>query len=303
MQNKVFDITVLTDSRYDQPTNPGPYEKNILLEDGLLVKALRSKGLKVNRTYWDNPTFDWSSTKSVIFRTTWDYFHRFDQFMEWMEDIRKQTLLINPYELLVWNIDKCYLRELEKMGLPIPPTLFIQTGEIKSLRQICKSTSWTEFILKPNVGGGGRLTYRFTLDTVDKIGTIFKEYIRQEAFLLQEFQYPILEKGEIALMVFGGKFSHAILKKAKPGDFRVQDDFGGTVHLYQPNPSEIELAEQAVRNCDPAPLYARVDMFWDNHGNPCLSELELIEPELWFRYHPESADMLADVLFEWLTIQ
>ena len=97
-------------------------------------------------------------------------------------------------------------------------------------------------------------------------------------------------------MVFGGKFSHAILKKAKKGDFRVQDDFGGTVHDYNASEEDILFVEKVVAICKPMPLYARVDIMWDNNDDICVSELELIEPELWFRKSETAADLLAEAI-------
>jgi len=94
-------------------------------------------------------------------------------------------------------------------------------------------------------------------------------------------------------MVIDGKFTHAVLKIAKKGDFRVQDDFGGTVHNYKPTSEEIDFAERVVKACELNPIYARVDMFTDNDGQLAVSELELIEPELWFRKNPDAADKLA----------
>lgn len=87
-------------------------------------------------------------------------------------------------------------------------------------------------------------------------------------------------------MLFDGKFSHAIRKLAKPGDFRVQDDHGGTVHDYQPDAEQIEFAEKAMAVCSTLPSYGRVDMVRDNQGKLALMELEMIEPELWLRKHP-----------------
>jgi hypothetical protein len=84
------------------------------------------------------------------------------------------------------------------------------------------------------------------------------------------------------------------LKRAKEGDFRVQDDFGGTVHKYQPSESEIEFARNALFACPELPAYARVDIVLDNDGYLAVAELELVEPELWFRLHPESAVLLAE---------
>jgi hypothetical protein len=111
--------------------------------------------------------------------------------------------------------------------------------------------------------------------------------------ILQEYQKQITTKGEISLMLFGGEYSHAVLKKAKPGDFRVQDDFGGTVHAYMPSDQAIRFAENALAQCPELPIYARVDLFWNNEDDLVLGELELIEPELWFREAAQSAELCA----------
>ena len=97
-------------------------------------------------------------------------------------------------------------------------------------------------------------------------------------------------------MIIGGCFSHAVLKRAKTGDFRVQDDFGGTVAIYIPKDYEIDFALDAIRKLPSMPAYARVDVIFDNSGNLALSELELIEPELWFRLNPDSAKRLAEYI-------
>jgi hypothetical protein len=99
-------------------------------------------------------------------------------------------------------------------------------------------------------------------------------------------------------MIINGEFTHAILKTAKAGDFRVQDDFGGTVKNYEPSALELEFAQEVVSKCETVPYYGRVDMLWDNDGNPALGELEIIEPEMWFRFFPKSAHKLADVIWE-----
>ena len=112
--------------------------------------------------------------------------------------------------------------------------------------------------------------------------------------MLQPFQRVILDSGELSLMVIGGRHTHAVRKVAQPDDFRVQDDHGGTVHPYAPTADEIAFAERAVAACDPAPVYARVDMLHDNDGALAVMELELVEPELFMRLHPPAAEALAD---------
>jgi glutathione synthase/RimK-type ligase-like ATP-grasp enzyme len=293
-----YDITILTDSRYDNPAIINDYSYNVMLEDRLLKEALEQKGLKAHRTYWDNPDFDWTRTRYAIFRTTWDYFDRIEEFMPWLEKTAELTQFINPITLLKWNMDKHYLRDLQQNGIEIPDTIFIEKGEKRALSEISKDKIWTEFILKPAISGAARHTYRFSKEEIGKYETIFTSLIANESMLLQEFQKNILTKGEIALMLFGGRFSHAVLKLAKAGDFRVQDDFGGTVHDYTPTEQEIALAEKVITSISPLAAYARVDIFWDNHDKAVLSELEMIEPELWFRKSENAANMLASHIFK-----
>ena len=118
--------------------------------------------------------------------------------------------------------------------------------------------------------------------------------------MVQEFQKNILSNGEIAVMLFGGEYSHSVLKKAKKGDFRVQDDFGGSVEIINASTEIIDLAEKTVKSLKTMPLYARVDIILDNGNSPVISELELIEPELWFRFKEESAYKLAEIVKDFL---
>lgn len=292
----MVDVTLLTDARYVNPVNPDWYKQNILEDDRLVREALERKGLTVARTHWDNPDYDWTKTKLAVFRTTWDYFDRYAEFSKWLDQVNTQTKLVNPLSLIRWNIDKHYLRDLEQQGIRIPPTVFIEPGDQRRLAEIITPTGWADCILKPAISGAARHTYRLNRENISAHEEIFQQLIAHESMLLQEFQNPVLEKGEVAFMLFGGKYSHAVLKKAKPGDFRVQDDFGGTVHDYKPTNQEIKFAERVVAYCKPAPAYARVDVIWNNQHELCVSELELIEPELWFRKHHAAAELFAEAL-------
>lgn len=293
-----FDVVILTESRYERPRPEARdwYVENILTEDRLVQEALERRGLRVARLDWATPGFDWSSTRLALFRTTWDYFHRFAEFSAWLERVAVQTQLLNPTSLIRWNLDKRYLLDLQARGVNIPPTIIIPRGATTSLMQLHEQTGWWESVLKPTVSGAARHTYKLDAGQAAAHEALFQGLIAAEDMMLQAFQHQIVHQGEVAMMVFGGRFSHAILKIAKAGDFRVQDDFGGTVHPYVPSPAEIAFAEQAVAACSPIPAYARVDIFRDNDGQLALGELELIEPELWFRFHPPAAELLAEVV-------
>ena len=300
---KKYDVVLLTESKYIDPTVIDDYTQNVLTEDGLVKRSLEKLGCRVIKVAWDSNSFDWSSTHYALFRTTWDYFHRFKEFKSWLKKIKNQTKLINSYDQIIWNLDKHYLNETHKKGINIPPSYFINKDSNETLTEIHNKTGWEKSVLKPTISGAARHTYKVNKENLHYYETIFKDLIQNEDFMLQEFQDNVLTKGEVAFMIYGGVFSHAILKKAKPGDFRVQDDFGGTVHKYTPTEKEILFAENTVKTIDPLPIYARVDMIWDNNDQPAVSELELIEPELWFRFNHASADILAKLIVKKLELK
>lgn len=295
---KKYNVTILTDSRFINPIEIDDNIRTVLLEDNFAKEALERKGLKVARINWDSTTFDWTETRFAIFKTTWDYFDRFEEFSIWLKDTSRKTKFINPIETILWNIDKHYLLDLKSKGVNIPETIFIESGDSRTLSDLINESGWRDCILKPAVSGAARHTYKLSKDNFTEHEAIYKELISKESMMLQEFQYSVPVDGELTFVVFGGKFSHAILKKAKQGDFRVQDDFGGTVHDYQANNEEIKFAEEVVALCNPIPVYGRVDVILDNQKKLAVSELELIEPELWFRNKPASADMYAEAVIK-----
>ncbi len=296
-----YDIVILTDSRYEKPKKTDWYIDQVLLEDSLVQKSLEAKGLNVIRKDWACPNFNWESTQYAIFRTTWDYFDRFEEFFTWFEKTKKIVQFINIPEIIYWNLDKHYLQDLEKMGLNIPPTHYIEKGEQQSLQNLFEKTKWQKAILKPAIAGAARETFLIDINDFKKFEGDFQRLITKEAMLFQEFQHQIQSKGEMSLMMIGGKYTHAVLKKAKSGDFRVQDDFGGTVETYHANQDEIAFAKIAIAACPQLPVYARVDIFHDNNNQLALGELELIEPELWFRNYPKAAKNFALSVIEFIS--
>ncbi|MFZ1826001.1 MAG: hypothetical protein WAU21_10385, partial [Chitinophagales bacterium] len=172
-----------------------------------------------------------------------------------------------------------------------------------ALQSIVEEAGWDEIILKPAVGGAARHTYRIAKTELDSYENIFRKHIIEESFLIQQFQESVLVNGEVSLMVMDGRFTHAVLKIAKQGDFRVQDDFGGTVYPYTPSKKEIAFAEQVVAAAPMLPLYARVDIIWGNNDEAYVSELEIVEPELWFRFYPKATKIFAKSISEFLQKQ
>jgi len=288
-----LDVVILTDGRYEDPPDPDWYAKQVLLEDGLVRDALERRGLRTARLDWARRDFDWSRTRSVLFRTTWDYFHRIDDFRDWLDRVSAQTRLINPESLIRWNLDKRYLDDLADRGVRVVPSHFIEPGSEETLRATLDRVGWPEAVLKPVVSGAARETYRITAENAADHEETFRRLVAAETMMLQPFQRAILADGELSLTVIGGRLTHAVRKVARPGDFRVQDDHGGRVHSHVPRADEIAFAEAVVAACEPRPLYARVDAVRQDGGGLAVMELELIEPELFFRLNPAAADTLA----------
>ncbi len=297
---KEFDVVLLTDSRYVNPSKIDPYIQNVLKEDRLLMDRLEEFNLKTIKKDWNDTNFNWSSTKSAIFRSTWDYFDQFFNFRNWLDIVKDQCYLINPYGQINWNLDKHYLLDLQKLDLPIVESIFVSKKTQLNLKTISKTKNWKDIVIKPTISGAARHTYHLKNDEIKNFQDKWLSLTNNEDFMVQEFQKNILSLGEIAVMLFGGEYSHSVLKKAKKGDFRVQDDFGGSVEKINPSLEIIKLAEKTVKSLKTIPLYARVDIIFDNINKPVISELELIEPELWFRFKEESAYKLAEIVKDFL---
>ena len=285
-------IALLTEKRYLAPKNPNWYVQNILKEDFLITDALRDLNIDAKRIAWDSPD-KLSEFKFALFRTTWNYFEKLQDFYSFLKTWSCEIVFINDYEQIVWNLNKEYLLELNSRGINIPKTVLCKRGESACLGKLCQENNWSEIVIKPSVSAAAWDTYRLKAPFTKNQLHLFQSLVAKQDMLIQPFQKNIISFGEISLMIIDGKYSHSVIKKAKTGDFRVQDDYGGKVINYKANNLEIDFAEKVISVLDFQPIYARVDLILDNGGNLALSELELIEPEMWFRKNLLSANLLA----------
>lgn len=291
-------VALLTEQRYTATVAADSdwYLQNILRDDQLLQAALARQGISSVRIDWAAPDVDWSQFRCAVFRTTWDYFERRHEFTAWLKQVRRQTKLCNAAALIDWNMDKHYLADLQAKGVNVVPSKFIERGSTLPSSELLGESGWDEAIIKPCVSGAARHTYRINRHNAAALQPVVQQLLIDESLILQPFQESVLRHGEDTLMLFNGCFTHAVRKVPKQGDFRVQDDHGGTVYPHEPSAAQIEFAQRAIAACQPQPVYARVDIVRDNHGNFAIMELELIEPELWLRNHPPAATAFADAI-------
>jgi glutathione synthase/RimK-type ligase-like ATP-grasp enzyme len=289
----MLDVALLTCADLLPEKKGDWYVEQVYREDAFLGCALAALGLASRRVDWADPLFDWRTTRAALWRSTWDYFHRIAEFRAFLARVRCQTRLVNPPETVLWNADKHYLADLARAGVPVVPSRFFEKGEKADLARLMREEGWREVVVKPAISGAARLTWRADAAGVLATQRELDDCLAREAMLVQPFVPGILAEGEISVVVIGGEATHAVRKTARPGDFRVQDDHGGAVHPHQASPEEREFALRASRRCGHGHDYARVDMARDEEGELKLMELELIEPELFFRFQPSAADALA----------
>ena len=198
----------------------------------------------------------------------------------------------NPAKVLRWNTDKAYLAELAEAGVATVPTLIRESmndAALASAREILESP---RLVVKPSISGGADGTY-----LIGPSDPLPLEALGQR-MLVQPFLPAISEDGEYSLFYMGGQYSHAITKHPAEGDFRVQEQFGGTERAIDAPDDSKALADAALAatdnllNCG-TPTYARIDMVRDGAGQFRLMELELIEPSLFLGFAQDKGAMFA----------
>jgi glutathione synthase/RimK-type ligase-like ATP-grasp enzyme len=291
-----FDVVLLTADKFLNLPETSIFSTNVILENTIVKEELDKLGLKTKIVSWADKNFDFADAKLTLIRTPWDYFDRFDEFKVWLENVKNKTILINPYEVIKWNMNKHYLTDLKNLGINIPQSIFINQNAKINFKNIFDEFKSEEIVIKPVVSGGARNTFRLDKNNCYKKEDLINELLLNQEFIVQPFIKSITNFGEISIMLINGKYTHSIIKKAKKGDYRVQDIYGGTIELYKPNQDEINFAIKAHNAYSPKPIYTRVDIIIDNMGKLAIAELELIEPQFWYRLNQDAVTLLANTI-------
>ncbi len=277
------------------------------VDDRPLWQALKQLGAQVFTPSWDDPTFDWASCTLVIPRTTWDYQGRWTEFLNWMKHVDQVSQLLNPIELMQWNLDKRYLKDL---AIEQPPTHWIEqqtlteqelNDRVDEVIATCQSKGWLKAFIKPTIAASAVGTLRFDLSQMQakmQIRSHLQEWLPKRNLILQPYVEEVESMGECSLIYFNGQFSHAVRKVPVDGDYRVQDDYGASDMPWEAPVAWQRNCEQMLNKLKVMPLYARCDFLTNTQGQPWLIELELIEPSLFFRHDPQSATRFAEAIIE-----
>lgn len=273
-----------------------------------LVAALDSAGISNHVVYWDDQSIDWSEYDAVLIRSPWDYIDKLPEFLDWAKRVSELSILLNPLSVIKSNTDKHYLAELANQGIHTVPSRFIEPEQHAEdgLRAFLEEFEHSEFVVKPAVGAGSKDAQRYGREEVEAaIMHIRRLQLKNRSTLLQPYLSKVDSAGETALMYFNGIFSHAIRK----GPLLKRNE-GPTEKLFAaeqiiarvPSADEMDLAEHIVAaipsifGINSALAYARIDLLRDENDSPCLLELELTEPSLFFNYADGAAERFVSEL-------
>jgi O-ureido-D-serine cyclo-ligase len=268
-----------------------------------LDTALRTAGVDSSIVEWDDANIDWASFDLAVLRSTWDYSTRLAEFLAWIDRVSPATTLLNPRDVVRWNTDKHYLAHLASAGVPTVPSTFVEPDEDAAAKlDAFLARSGDEFVVKPSVGAGSRDAQRYARSERESAIEHAQRLLdANRSVLLQPYLARVDAHGETALLFFDGRFSHAIRKGPllRRGEGPTRALFAAEhITPREASADEIAVAERtlaAIPFAKPL-LYARVDLIHDDAGAPCVLELELSEPSLFFAQAPGSAERFAKAI-------
>lgn len=270
-------------------------------DDHLAAAACAGRGIDVESVPWESRDAEWDAFDAVVVRSAWTYHRMPGRFGRWLDRLEEGgTRVFNDVGTMRWNATKRYLFELERAGIPVIPSVWVEERRGLDPDAIERAIGSVDVVAKPAVGASAEGVRRARADRaedLDRLGTALAD----GPLLVQSYVPEVAARGEWSVVHLGASYSHAVLKTPARGDFRVQEALGGSTRAEDPPEAVRELAARAiaaagaVTDAGGGPFYARVDAVEAADG-PLLVELELIEPSLFFAHAPGSADRFADAL-------
>ena len=267
----------------------------------LMLPHLAAANIETEIVDWRSTDCDFSRFDLIVLRSCWDYHLRGAEFIDWLQRIAQTTPVLNPIGTVLWNHNKFYLREVEALRIEIAPTVFVRGSDSIEPDVWREIKSWPQSVVKPAVSASAHRTWLFDNVALPEINDL-KRRMQGEGFLIQQFIPEIQKQGEISFVYIDGQFSHAALKRPAAGDFRVQQEHGGSAELFHPSPALLDQANQIAAKVVQVreSLYCRIDAI-ARDGKLVLMELELIEPELFLGLAEGAAERFAEAIIRRLS--
>lgn len=257
----------------------------------LILPAASALGLRLHILRWGDERV--LSCNAALIRSCWDYIEQPEAFCAALERIEAAGVpVFNSAALVRWNAQKTYLRDLQAEGVACIPTHWASQTDPGFVAAAFDGLNCAELVLKPQIGAGARRTIRLQRNAwseSDLIGAPLGPV------MAQPFLPEIETQGEISLLYFGGRFSHAVRKIPPLGGW-LANDRAAAITAHSPEPAHLRLAQQALEAMPHPPLYARIDIVRGAPADWALIELEAIEPALYLPYAPSGAQALCAAL-------
>ncbi|HEX4127736.1 MAG TPA: hypothetical protein VHX67_09190 [Acidimicrobiales bacterium] len=268
----------------------------------LLRSALAELGVDATTAVWNDPAVEWTTFDLVLANGAWDNIHHVDEFLGWVDGVASSGVPVrNTPATLRWNIDKHYLKELERAGVPTVPTVWAEPGATPA-KAAAEADAATppfpegELVVKPSVSGGGYRTARYQAHEHEAARRHVRELNEAgRTAMVQPYEPRVDTEGEAALVFVGGRCTHALHKEpmirrgAGPLEHLIDNQVvtGTTATAAQLDVAALALAvaEELVGPTS----YARVDLVESRERGPAVLELELLDPVLFFTHHPDGA--------------
>lgn len=246
-----------------------------------LAAALAAAGVDAEVVAWEDPAH-WAAPLPTLLRSTWNYSLDLAGFLAWCDRVAGAAPLWNPPDVVRANAHKGYLLGLAARGVPVVPTELVGRGaDGDELHARVAARGWDRIVLKPAVGAGSLGAGAFAASERAAAAAHLATWAARGDVLIQPYQRAVEDHGERSLIWIDGELTHAIRKAPR---------FGGDIERVT-GPHPIGDDERAVALAALAPwadrvLYGRVDLVRADDGQPQVMELELIEPSLFFPFHP-----------------
>jgi glutathione synthase/RimK-type ligase-like ATP-grasp enzyme len=253
------------------------------VDEQILANALTAAGISSKLAAWDDPTVDWNSFELAIVRSTWNYLDDPFGFLNWMESSARKTKLWNPVELMRANLHKRYLLDLANQGIEIVPTTIVEKGET------CGLQDWGDqkVVIKPAISAGSWLTKKLVASS-DEAKCFLQENSKREDMLIQPFMDSVERGGESSWVWIDGEVTHGVIKQP-----RFHEGFEAVTLAPPPNEAQLTAVQKIMSLLPTTPFYARIDLM-ESGDRYLLSELELIEPSLFFLQNQAALDQFID---------
>jgi len=264
--------------------------------DRLAQRALEARGATVQARAWNDPGADFGGFDAVVLRSNWDYHLDPDGFRAWLDRLERAGARVwNPPDLVRWNLSKRYLTALRSAGVPTVPTVILDEQDPADLAVVMARHGWRAVVVKPEIGASAHDTRLVTEATVDEATAALASGAIRRPVMVQPFLEEIMSRGEWSLVFVDSAFTHAVLKRPAPGEFRVQPRLGGTAVASAPPAAALAAARATLAALPRPALYARIDGVETREGF-LIMEVEVNEPGLFFTHAPAAAERFAEAL-------